>query len=192
MTSRGQKTGKKARPTQKHIFIIRVNQNKAMTLEGVREKQHGTGNQTPSTRGALGATVFPIPRAMLCNLEFYTQQWPQEAQMKTLSDPQVWTPFIRKLLENIPLNEINQGRQNHSSGNGGPKAGEKEREAPNDGEGDREGSWALSWAARTEEPGTRRSCCQEMTTYLSGRFPCFKRYTFWKSLGINETLCTEN
>lgn len=71
--------------------------------------------------------------------------------MKTLSDSQVWTPFIRKLLEKIPPNErlTKKDKTTEFRREGDPK--QERRKAPNDGEGDHKGSWALSLA--TASPG---------------------------------------
>lgn len=159
--------------------------DKMITLEGVKEKQHRTGSQEPwmpclsDSKGAafqLGILHSAISRGG-----------------QRLSDPQVMTPFIRKLLEKIPLKqEVHPEEQNHRKEMEDPKQERRKGRPQIRGKGIRKaaGPWASQQpvSGRTRDP---EGCCQEKKTYLPDRFPCLKRYTLVEgSLGIN--YCAQN
>lgn len=159
--------------------------DKMTTLEGVREKQHRTGNQEPWMPCLSNSKGAAFQAGIL--------QWPEDARMKTLSNPQVRTPFIRKLLEKIPLKqEIRQEEQNHRKEMGDPKQERRKGRPQMMGKEIRKAAgpwaWQQSVSGRTRD---QRGCCQEKKTYLSDRFPYLKRYTLVEgSLGTN--YCAQN
>lgn len=117
--------------------------------------------------------VFPIPRAQLSNQEFCAQQRPQEAPVKTLWDPQVWTgSYWRTSPQTETKPQVTKwGTQSRREGKRGPRCWERGSGGKLGPEPGRSQSW-LEWGNRDQQ-----GRCQEKITFLSDTFPCFKSYT---------------
>lgn len=185
ISSRRQKT--EARHTPRHIFKPE-NENEASALEGVREKQHRSGNQNALKKVSPGCHVFPTGGHCFPIWDFTLANNHRRPERRPCQIHRYGHSLSGSYWRRSPQ------MRDEPRKTGGLNTGEKEREAPNDGEGDQRAGGPWAWQQpvldRAGKWGAKRDVAKKIT-YLTGSH-VFRYILLEGNLGINEIICTEN